>query len=102
MQNARLVDSQAGIKIDRRNINNLRYPDGTTLMAEREEGPKSLLMMVIEESEKTGLKLSIQKMKIMESGPIASWQIDGETMQTVTGFIPWALIHYGQWLQPQN
>ena len=72
MQNARLVDSQAGIKIDRRNINNLRYPDGTTLMAEREEGPKSLLMMVIEESEKTGLKLSIQKMKIMESGPIAS------------------------------
>ena len=102
MQNARLVDSQAGIKIDRRNINNLRYPDGTTLMAEREEGPKSLLMMVIEESEKTGLKLSIQKMKIMESGPIASWQIDGETMQTVTGFIPWALIHYGPWLQPQN
>ena len=72
MQNARLVDSQAAIKIDRRNINNLRYPDGTTLMAEREEEPKSLLMMVIEESEKTGLKLSIQKMKIMESGPIAS------------------------------
>ena len=102
MQNARLVDSQAAIKIDRRNINNLRYPDGTTLMAEREEEPKSLLMMVIEESEKTGLKLSIQKMKIMESGPIASWQIDGETMQTVTDFIPWALIHSGQWLQPQN
>ena len=70
MQNARLVDSQAAIKIDRRNINNLRYPDGTTLMAEREEEPKSLLMMVIEESEKTGLKLSIQKIKIMASGPI--------------------------------
>ena len=93
MQNSRLVDSQVGIKIDRRNINNIRYPDDTTLMAEREEELKSLLMMVIEESEKTGLKHSIQKMKIMESGPIASWQIDGETMETVTDFIPW---------QPQN
>ena len=71
-------------------------------MPESKEELKSLLMMVIEESEKTGLKLSIQKMKIMESGPIASWQIDGETMQTVTDFIPWALIHSGQWLQPQN
>ena len=87
MQNSRLVDSQAGIKIDRRNINNIRYPDDTTLMAEREEELKSLLMMVIEESEKTGLKHSIQKMKIMESGPIASWQIDGETMETVSDFI---------------
>ena len=81
MQNARLIDSQTGIKIAGRNISNLRYPDDITLVAEREE-LKSLLMKVIEESEKSGLKHSIQKMKIMESGPIASWQIDGETMET--------------------
>ena len=87
MQNARLDDSQAGIKIARRNINNLSYEDDTTLMAESEEELKSLLMRVNEESEKTGLKLNIQKMKIMASGPITSWQIDGETMETVTGFI---------------
>ena len=80
MRNARLEEAQAGIKIARRNINNLRSVDDTTLMAEREEELKSLLMKVKEESEKIGLKLSIQKTKIMSSGPIASWQIDGETM----------------------
>ena len=79
MQNARLGETQAGIKIARRNINNLRYTDDTTLMAESKEELKSLLMKVKEKSEKTGLKLSIQKTKIMISGPIASWQIDGET-----------------------
>ena len=78
---------QSGIKIARRNINSLRYADDTTLMAEIEEEPKSLLMKVKEESEKAGLKLNIQKMKIMASGPITSWQIDGETMETVTDFI---------------
>ena len=82
MQNARLDDSQAGIKIARRNINNLSYEDGTTLMAESEEELKSLLMRVNEESEKTGLKLNIQKMKIVASGPITSWQIDGKTMNS--------------------
>ena len=87
MQNAELNESQAGIKIDRGNINNLRYADDTTLMAESEKELKSLWMKVKEESEKTGLKLSIQKMKIMSSGPITSWQIDGETMETVTDFI---------------
>ena len=87
MQNARLGEAQAGIKIAGRNINNLRYADDTTLMAESKEELKSLLMKVKEESEKTGLKLSIQKTKIMISGPIASWQIDGETMETVTDFI---------------
>ena len=80
MQNARLDEAQAGIKIARRNINNLRYPDDTTLMAESEEELKSLLMKVKEESENVGLKLNIQKMKIMASGPIISWQIDGETL----------------------
>ena len=80
MQNARLDEGQAGIKISRRNINNLRYADDTTLMAEREEELKSLLMKVKEESEKTGLKLSIQKTKIMACGPITTWQIDGEIM----------------------
>ena len=80
MQNARLDESQAGIKIARRNINNLRYADDTTLMAESEEELKSLLMRVKEENGKAGLKLSIQKMKIMASGPITSWQIDGETV----------------------
>ena len=87
MLNAGLDESQAGIKIARRNANNLRYADNTTLMAESEEELKSLLVKVKEESEKAGLKLNIQKMKIMASGPITSWQIDGETMQTVTDFI---------------
>ena len=87
MQNARLDEAQAGIKIARRNINNLRYADNTTLMAESEEELKSLLMKVKEESEKTDLKLNIQKTKIMASGPITSWQIDGETIETVTDFI---------------
>ena len=82
MQNARLNEAQAGIKIARRNIKNLRYADDTTLMAESEEELKSLLMKVKEDSEKVGLKLNIQKTKIMASGPITSWQIDGETMQT--------------------
>ena len=86
MQNARLDETQAGIKIARRNINNLRYADDTTLMSESEE-LKSLLMKVKEESEKAGLKLNIQKTKIMASSPITSWQIDGETMETVTDFI---------------
>ena len=89
MQNAGLDEAQAGIKTARRNINNLRYADDTTLMAESEEELKSLLMKVKEESEKAGLKLNIQKTMIMLSGPIASWQIDGETMETVTGFILW-------------
>ena len=87
MWNARLDKAQAGIKITRRNINNLRYADDTSLMAESEEELKSLLMKVKEESEKAGLKLNIQTMKIMASGPIPSWQIDGETMETVTEFI---------------
>ena len=83
MQNAGLDEAQAGIKIARRNINNLRYADETTLMAESEEELKSLLMKVKEESEKVDLTLNIQKMKIMTSRPITSWQIDGETMETV-------------------
>ena len=87
MRNAGLEKAQAGIKIARRNINNLRYADGTTLMAESEEELKSLLMKVKEESDKVGLKLNIQKTKIMVSGPITSWQIDGETVETVTDFI---------------
>ena len=82
-------EAQAGIKIAGRNINNLRYADDTNLMAESEEQLKSLLMKVKEESEKVGLKLSIQKTKIMASGPITSWQIDGETVETVTDFIFW-------------
>ena len=86
MWNAGLDEAQAGIKIARGNINNLRYADDTTLMAEREE-LKTLLMKVKEESEKVGLKLNIQKTKIMASGPIISWHIDGETMETVTAFI---------------
>ena len=86
MQNARLDEAQAGIKIARRNINNLRYTDDTTLIAESEE-LKSLLMKVKEESEKAGLKLNIQRTKIMASCPITSWQIDGETMETVAEFI---------------
>ena len=87
MPNARLDESQAGMKIARRNINNLRYADDTTLMEEGEEELKSLLMKVKEESEKAGLKLRIQKTKITASGPITSWQIEGETMETVTDFI---------------
>ena len=83
MQNARLDEAQAGIKISRRNINNLWYVDDTILMAESKEELKSLLMKVKEESEKVGLKLNIQKTKIMASGPITSWQIDGETMETM-------------------
>jgi len=87
MQNAGLDEAQAGIKIARRNINNLRYADDTTLMAKSQEELKNLLMKVKEESEKIGLKLFIQKTKIMASDPITSWQIDGETMETVTDFI---------------
>ena len=87
MRNAGLEETQAGIKIARRNINNLSCADDTTLMAESEEELKSLLMKVKEESEKVGIKLNIQKTKIMASSPITSWQIDGETMETVTDFI---------------
>ena len=90
MRNAGLEESQAGIKIARRNISNLRYADDTTLMAKREEELKSLLMKVKVESEKVGLKLNIQKMKIMASSPITSWEIGGETVQTVSDFIFWA------------
>ena len=87
MRNARLEEAQAGIKIARWNINNLRYADDTTLKAESEEELKSLLMKVKEESEKVGLSLNIQKTKIMASGPITSWEIDGETVETVSDFI---------------
>ena len=89
MQNARLDEAQAGIKIAGRNVNNLRYADDTTLMAKSKEELKSLLMKVKEESEKVGLKLNIQKTKIMASGPITLWQINGEIMETVTDFILW-------------
>ena len=87
MRNAELEEAQAGIKIARRNINNLRYADDTTLMAESEEELKSFLMKVKEESEKVGLKLNIQKTKIIASGPITSWQLDRETVETVAHFI---------------
>ena len=87
MRNARLDEAQAGIKTAGRNINNRKYADNTTLKAESEEELKSLLMKMKEESEKAGLKLSVQKTKIMASGPITSWQIDGETMETVTDFV---------------
>ena len=87
MWNARLDEAQAGIKISRRNINNHRYADDTTYMVKSEEETKSLLMKVREESKKAGLKFNIQKMKIMAHSPITSWQIDGETMETVTDFI---------------
>ena len=90
MKNAGLEEAQVGIKIAGRNINNLRYADGTTLMTESEEELKSLLIKVKEETEKFGLKLSIQKMKIMASGHITSWEIDGESVKTVTDFIFWA------------
>ena len=89
MQNAWLDEAQAGIRIAGRSINNLRYADDTTLMAESEEELKSLLMKVKQESEKVGLKLSIQKTKIVASGPITSWEIDGETVETVSDFIFW-------------
>ena len=89
MRNTGLEEAQAGIKIAGRNINNFRYADDTTLMAESEEELKSLLIKVKEESEKVGLKLNIQKMKIVASGPITSWQIDGETVETVSDFIFW-------------
>ena len=90
MRNTGLEEAQAGIKIAGRNINNLRYADDTTLMAESEEELKSLLLKVKEESEKVGLNLNIQKTKIMESSPITSWEIDGETVETVADFIFWA------------
>ena len=89
MRNTGLEEAQAGIKITGRNINNLRYVDDVTLMAESEEELKSLLMKVKEESVKAGLKLNIEKMKIMASGPITSWEIDGETVETVSDFIFW-------------
>ena len=94
MRNIGLKEAQAGIKIARRNINNLRYPDDTTLMEESEEELKSLLMKVKEESEKVGLKLNIQKTKIMASGSITSWEIDGETVETVSDFIFLGSTHY--------
>ena len=97
MQNARLDEAQAGIKIVRRNVNNLRYIDDTALMAETEEELKSLLIKVKEESEKVGFKLKVQKTKIMASGPITSWQIDGETMETVTDFILGGLQNHCRW-----
>ena len=97
MRNAGLEETQAGIKIARRNINNLRYADDTSLMAESEEELKSLLMKVKEESEKVGLKLNIQKTKIMASGPITSWEIDGETVETVSDFIFWRLQNHCRW-----
>ena len=101
MQNARLDEAQTGIKTARRNINNLRYADNTILMAESEEELKSILMKVKEESEKVGLKLNIHKTKIMASGPITSWQIDGENMETVAEFIFGGLQnHCRWWLQP--
>ena len=90
MRNPGLEEAQAGMKIARRNINNLRYADDTTLMAENEEELKSLLIKVKEKSEKVGLKLNIQKTKIMASGPITSWEIDGETVETVSDFFFWA------------
>ena len=102
MRNAGLDEAPAGIKITGRNINNLRYADDTTLMAESEE-LNSFLMKVKEESEKVGLKLNIQKTKIMASGPITSWQIDGETVETVADFIFGGLQnHCRWWLQPWN
>ena len=97
MRNSGLEDTQAGVKIAGRNINSLRYVDDTTLMAESEQELKSLLMKVKEESEKVGLKLNIQKMKVMASGPITSWEIDGETVETVSDFIFWVLQNHCRW-----
>ena len=102
MRNARLNEAQAGIKIAGRNINNLRYEDDTTFMEESEEELKSLLLKVQEESEKVGLKLNIRKTKIMASGPITSWQIDGETVETVTDSFRGLQNHCRWWLQPWN
>ena len=103
MRNAGLDKAQAEIKISRRNINNLRFTDDTTIMAESEEELKSLLMKAKEESEKAGLKLKIQKTKIIASGPITSWQIDGEIMETVMGIIFFIFQNYCRWwLQPWN
>ena len=102
MRNAGLKEAQAGIKIAGRNINNLRYADDTTLMAESKEELKSLLMKMKEESEKDGLKLNIQKMKIVSSGPITSWQIDGETMETVIDYFLGLQNHCRWWLQSWN
>ena len=98
MRNARLDEAQVGIKIARRNINNLRYADDTTLMAESKQELKSLLMKVKEEREKAGLKFNIQKPKSMVSIPITSWQIDGETVETVTDYFLGLQNHSGQWL----
>ena len=100
MRNAGLDEAKAGIKIAGRNINNLRYADDTTLMAESEEELKSFLMKVKEESEKAGLKFNIQKTKIMALGPITSWQIDGETMETVRDYFGGLQNHWRWWLQP--
>ena len=106
MRNAGLDEAQAGIKIAGRNINKLRYADDTTLMAESEEELKNLFMKVKEDSEKVGLKLNIQKTKIMAVGPITSWEIDGETVETVSDFILfyffWLHNHCRWWLQPWN
>ena len=106
MENAKLDEAQAGIKISGRNINNLRYADDTTLMAESKEVLKSHLMKVKDKSEKAVLKLNIQKMKTMTSGPLTSWQIEGETMETLTDFnffFGWGLQNYCRWwLQPWN
>jgi len=102
MKNARQDEVQAGIKIAGRNINNLRYADGTTLMAESEEELKRLLMKMKEESEKVSLKLNIQKTKIAASGPITLWKIDGETMETVTDYFLGLQNHCRWWLQPWN
>ena len=97
LRNTGLEEAQAGIKIARRNINNLRYADDTTLMAERKEELKSLLMKVKEESEKVGLKFNIQITKIMAYGPITSWETDGETVETVADFLLWGLQNYCRW-----
>ena len=103
MWNARLDEAQAGIKIAGKNISNLRYADDTILIAESKEELKSLLMKVKEDSEKAGLKFNIQKTNIMASGPITSWQIDGETVETVSDFMFWGLQnHCRWWLQPWN
>ena len=102
MQKAGLDEAQAGIKIAGRNVNNLRYADDSTLMAESEEELKSLLMKVKEESETVGLKLNIQKTKILASGPITSWQIDGETVETVADYVLGLQNHCRLWLQPWN
>ena len=102
MRNAGLEEAQAGIKIAGRNLNNLRYADDTTLMAESEEELRSILMKVKEESEKVGLKLNIQKPKIMASGPLTSWQIDGETVETVADCFGGLQNHCRWWVQPWN